>query len=235
MRFEGVSLSFAELDAASNRLAHHLVERGVGPGCAVVLLLPRSARRSSRSRRCSSVGRPMCRSTRPIPMSGSASVLADAAPVVVITTASLRVTGGWLRVVVVDVDDEGVGGSRARRCRCRRLTISLMSFTPRAPPAPEGVASPTNLTALMRSRPGGLAPGQVWTQCHSLAFDFSVWEIFGRCCMATGWWWCRGRVRSPPDLHDLLVAEQVSVLTQTPRRWRCSPRRVWNRWRCCWG
>ena len=27
--------------------------------------------------------------------------------------------------------------------------------------------------------PGLTAPGQVWTQCHSLAFDFSVWEIWG--------------------------------------------------------
>ncbi|WP_231987421.1 hypothetical protein, partial [Mycobacterium sp. E2238] len=70
------------------------------------------------------------------------------------------------------------------------------------------------VTWLIESLDAGLPKGQVWTQCHSAAFDFSVWEIFGALL--------RGRrllvvpesvAGSPEELHDLLAAEWHCVHT----------------------
>jgi hypothetical protein len=63
----------------------------------------------------------------------------------------------------------------------------------------------------------GFGADDVWTLFHSYAFDLSVWEIWGALLHGGRLVVVPHRVsRSPEDFLDLLAAEGVTVLNQTP-------------------
>lgn len=67
----------------------------------------------------------------------------------------------------------------------------------------------------------GFDETDTWTLCHSVAFDFSVWELFGpllhggRVVIAS-----REVVREPRQLAALIKSEGVTMLSQTPSAFR---------------
>nr|MDT0526946.1 AMP-binding protein [Streptomyces sp. DSM 41633] len=85
---------------------------------------------------------------------------------------------------------------------------------------PKGVAvTQRNVAQLFDSLQIGipLEPGQVWTQFHSYAFDFSVWEIWGALLHGARLVVVADSVAaSPRELHELVITEGVTVLSQTP-------------------
>ena len=58
--------------------------------------------------------------------------------------------------------------------------IAYLIYTSGTTGVPKGVAvTHRNVTQLLESLDAGLPAAGVWTQCHSYAFDVSVWEIWG--------------------------------------------------------
>ena len=214
-----LSWTYRELDEAANRMAHLLADEGAGAGACVAVLVERSAQAIVAILAVLKTGAAYVPIDPAHPPSRVEFMLNDAAPFAAITTTSLADRLDGCDLLVIDVEDPRIGTNPSTDLPAQNPEgIAYLIYTSGTTGVPKGVAiTHRNVTQLLESLDAGLPSAGVWSQCHSLAFDVSVWEIFGPLLRG-------GRlvvvpeavVRSPEDLHALLILEQVSVLTQTP-------------------
>ncbi|MDX3231801.1 amino acid adenylation domain-containing protein [Streptomyces sp. ME19-01-6] len=219
----GADLTYRELDDRATLLAHGLRERGVTAGDRVGVCLERTAELVVTLLAVLKAGATYVPVDPAYPADRIAHTARDAGLGVLITR--LPRFPQVARCASVTPDELLVAASEPGDVRplpgaAAPDTAAYVIYTSGSTGRPKGVEVPHhNVIALIDATREiyGLGADDVWTWFHSSAFDFSVWEIWG--CLLTG-----GRLvvvpyfvsREPDRFRDLLVAEQVTVVSQTP-------------------
>ena len=224
LTFEKQHLTYGELNAQANRLAHHLRSLGVGPETLVALCLERSPTLLVALLAVLKAGGAYVPLDPDSPGERLGLILADAqAPVVLTHSALLAKLGDTTATVVCcDRDLAALAPLSAENPAplATPANASYVIYTSGSTGVPKGVpVTHHNVVRLLQATEDWFhfTAADVWTLFHSPAFDFSVWEIWG--ALAYG-----GRLvvvpylvtRSPAQFYALVAQEKVTVLNQTP-------------------
>ncbi|MBZ5536432.1 MAG: amino acid adenylation domain-containing protein [Acidobacteriia bacterium] len=222
---DGERLTYSELNARANRLAHGLREFGVKPDVIVGMYMERSVEMVLGILAILKAGGAYLPIDPAYPQERLNFMLEDSHATVLLTQKELaaRVTAPQLRILCVDEFDarpdvdnpqSGTGADN----------LAYVIYTSGSTGKPKGVGiTHYNVARLFQATDPWFHfdSGDVWTLFHSCAFDFSVWEIWGSLLYG-------GRLvvvpymvsRSPDAFYELVAKEQVTVLNQTPSAFR---------------
>ncbi|GGJ02573.1 dimodular nonribosomal peptide synthase [Saccharopolyspora subtropica] len=222
-------LTYEQLDVAANRLAHHLIDHGVGPEQLVALALPRGVELVVALLAVLKAGAAYLPLDPGHPAERIAYVVGDARPTVLIsdTAHAGGLPDGITRVLLDDPADVAAIARHSprdprpgERGPLSPEHAAYVIYTSGSTGQPKGVTiAHRNVVRLFTATDPwfGFRADDVWTLFHSYAFDFSVWELWG--ALLHG-----GRLvvvphevsRSPREFLRLLARERVTVLNQTP-------------------
>ncbi|KAF9566389.1 hypothetical protein EC968_003794 [Mortierella alpina] len=218
------SLTYAEMNAESNRLAHRLIDLGAKPDSVVGLCMERSSS--------------MIVAMFGILKSGAAylpldptytgerlkDIVGDAAPTILVTDAVGRKALGALAtpaMVVLDMNDlEGDDTSNPLVPGLRSGNLAYMIYTSGSTGKPKGVMVEHKGVASLaqyHSELIGIHEGSRMLQFASISFDFSVWEIFLTLCSGATLVLAPSSIRMDRNmLWNYMMRQSVTHATFTP-------------------
>ncbi|SDI13392.1 amino acid adenylation domain-containing protein, partial [Vibrio xiamenensis] len=225
------TLTYRELNAKANQLAHWLTEQGVEPDSRVAIALERSESLLVAILATLKAGGAYVPLDPNYPQQRLTYTLEDSQPQVVITSSELVERLGELpsHTQIAQMDNPQWLAYSSDNLSSASLgvtphNLAYIIYTSGSTGNPKGVmVEHQQVLRLMAATQEDYQFNQrdVWTLFHSYAFDFSVWEIWGALLFG-------GRLvvvphlisRTPSEFYQLLCDERVTVLNQTPSAFR---------------
>jgi amino acid adenylation domain-containing protein len=226
--FDEARVTYGELNARANRLAHHLQSLGVGPEVIVGICTERSLEMVVAVLGVLKAGGGYLPLDPSYPRDRLAFMIEDSAiPLLITQHRQLNALPSHkAQVVCIDSDWEIIANGSAAHLETNVDPdhVAYVIYTSGSTGKPKGVLiSHANVTRLFSATDDWYHFNErdVWTLFHSYAFDFSVWELWGALLYG-------GKLvivpyvvsRSPEAFYELLSRERVTVLNQTPSAFR---------------
>jgi amino acid adenylation domain-containing protein/non-ribosomal peptide synthase protein (TIGR01720 family) len=226
--FKNQQLTYQQLNQRANQLAHHLLSLGVGPEVPVGICVERSLEMLVGLLAILKAGGAYVPLDPNYPHERLSYLLSDSGIGVLVTNHQLFASVASPNVQKVYMDREwGAIEQHSQdnlEVRLGSDNLAYVIYTSGSTGFPKGVlVEHRNVVRLFTATQSWYEfnANDVWTNHHSIAFDFSVWEIWGallyggRLVIVPYW-----SSRDPQRFYDLLCKEKVTVLNQTPSAFR---------------
>jgi non-ribosomal peptide synthetase component F/acyl carrier protein len=217
-------LGYAELDAAANRLAHHLQDLGVARDVPVGICLMPGTELLVAMLAVLKAGGAYLPLDPAWPRERLQQMLGVVQPTVLISCTRLRERCPVGTHTLLDLDQEraGIAAQSAADPAVEIVPEQLcyLMFTSGSSGAPKCVmVTQGNLAGLFPPLCAALdfGPDDVWSWFHSASFGFSVWEVHGALLHGACIQVVPAAIRNVPAALGAWIAEQrVTVFSQTP-------------------
>jgi non-ribosomal peptide synthetase component F/acyl carrier protein len=222
--FEDRQLTYQQLNQKANQIAHYLHSQGIKPEDKIGLCVDRSLEMIAGILGILKAGGAYVPLDTTYPQERLNFILEDARIDLVLTQKHLLERFSQTRSQLIALEKITSTKEDNPNLEVTPDNLAYVIYTSGSTGKPKGVlCTHHNVIRLFRATQSwfNFSQNDVWTLFHSIAFDFSVWEMWGallyggRLIVVPYW-----VSRSPEAFYNLLAQENVTVLNQTPSAFR---------------